>query len=58
MTTLHIIIAIAFIIAYPLIREGLTAILHDLLIGLAYLIKYIIIGIRTLIKWLGGITIA
>lgn len=57
MTAFHIIIAITFIIAYPLLREGIAMILSDVLIGLAYFVALIIKGIRKL-RWLGGITIA
>ena len=57
MTTFHIIIVITFIIAYPLLREGIAMILSDVLIGLAYFVAMIIKVIRKL-RWLGGITIA
>lgn len=57
MTTFHIIAILVFIIAYPLLREGIAMILSDVLIGLTYFVALIIKGIRKL-KWLGGITIA
>lgn len=54
MTTFHIIAILVFIMAYPLLREGIAMILSDVLIGLAYFVALIIKGIRKL-KWLGGI---
>ena len=58
MTTYHIIAILVFIMAYPLLREGIAMILSDVLIGLAYFVALIIKGIRNIFKWLGEITIA
>lgn len=57
MTTFHIIAILVFIMAYPLLREGIAMIFSDVLIGLAYFVALIIKGIRKF-RWLGGITIA
>ena len=56
MTTFHIIAILVFIMAYPLLREGIAMILSDVLIGLAYFVALIIKGIRKL-KWLGEIIV-